>query len=865
MLEEFNLNYENNLDKLIAKIALVTLVASLVLLAGPWVSAEPWHEGMEDGGYDAIYVIPINVEPWTPPDIVLPIIPIYPIEILTEFDYYLWTSHGGWWYDAEKTTDNTDDDDMCWAAACSNALEWTGWGIVTDPVNLDLVDTDDMFQNFNYYWLDSGGFMSRGWDWWFDGTDHTKLEIKDSGNYFDSETYSNYYDEEWNQELILPRIDEILHRGDCVTLGIRPVTGTGGHAITCWGYRYDTTADKDADPDGYYLGVWITDSDDNKGSNTADPPPNTLRYYEVDYDFTEDRWEMTNYGNGWYIEAIMALAPRPGLRPVASFSPTGGFEGSAVTFTALPAGMQYRWDLDDDNLWDGDWSSSSTISFTWNDDYQGKVRVEVFDGIFKDVHELTVTIINVAPTVNAGADQTVDEGSVVSFSGGFTDPGDDTHTIEWSFGDGSPAVTGTLTPTHVYADDGTYTVTLTVTDDDGGTNSDTLTVTVENVAPTIGSLNIDDVYENGVATLTGTITDPGSLDTFTLTVDWGEGSPETFNYPAGTTSFSETHQYLDDNPTGTPSDIYTVSATLFDDDGGSDSDSTSLTVSNIDPVVDAGLDQTVDEGEAVYFYGYLTDTGTLDTHTISWDFGDGSIPVTGTFTPTHVYADDGTYTITLTGVDDDTGFSSDTIIVTVENVAPSITSLFTSQSNPQFILPDVHEISFTAEFTDPGWLDTHVALWDYGDGTVVPGCVAEENLFPDSTGTVTGTHTYAAPGSYTVTLTVTDDDGGFTTDSIVLNIVTVEEAVADTDDYIQGLPDEAFSKKADQQKKTFMNMFQAVQDKLSLSEYQGAINHLTVIYGLVDGEGKDWVTDAVAQSHLQMKINDIIDYLTLLL
>ena len=678
MLEEFNLNYENNLNKLIAKIALVTLVASLVLLAVPVASAEPWHEGIEDGGYDAIYIIPINVEPWTPPDIVLPIIPIYPIEILTEFDYYLWTSHGGWWYDAEKTADNTDDDDMCWAAACSNALEWTGWGIVTDPVNGDLVDTDDMFQNFNYYWLDSGGFMSNGWDWWFDGTDYTILEVKDSGGYFDSETYSDYYDEEWDHELILPRIDEILHRGDCVTLGIRPVTGSGGHAITCWGYRYDITADKDTDPDGYYLGVWITDSDDNKGSNTADPPPNTLRYYEVDYDFTEDRWEMTNYGGGWYIEAIMALAPRPGSRPVASFSPTGGFEGSAVTFTALPAGMQYRWDLDDDNLWDGDWSSSSTISFTWNDDYQGKVRVEVFDGIFKDVHELMVTISNVAPTVNAGADQTVDEGSVVSFSGGFTDPGDDTHTIEWSFGDGSPAVTGTLTPTHVYADDGIYTVTLTVTDDDGGTNSDTLTVTVE-------------------------------------------------------------------------------------------------------------------------------------------------------------------------------------------NVAPSITSLFTSQSNPQFILSDVHEISFTVEFTDPGWLDTHVALWDYGDGTVVPGCVTEENLFPDSTGTVTGTHTYAAPGSYTVKLTVTDDDGGFTTDSIVLNIVTVEEAVADTDDYIQGLPDEAFSKKADQQKKTFMNMFQAVQDKLSLSEFQGAINHLTMIYGLVDGEGKDWVIDSEAQVHLQMKLNDIIEYLELLL
>jgi PKD repeat protein len=51
--------------------------------------------------------------------------------------------------------------------------------------------------------------------------------------------------------------------------------------------------------------------------------------------------------------------------------------------------------------------------------------------------------------------------------------------VEWNFGDGSPAVTGTLTPTHTYSQKGIYTVTLTITDDDGGTTSDTLTVAVD--------------------------------------------------------------------------------------------------------------------------------------------------------------------------------------------------------------------------------------------------------------------------------------------------------------------------------------------------------------------------------------------------
>ena len=69
---------------------------------------------------------------------------------------------------------------------------------------------------------------------------------------------------------------------------------------------------------------------------------------------------------------------------------------------------------------------------------------------------------NIAPTVNAGPDQTADESQLVSFSGSFTDPGAaDTHTVDWDFGDGQTAA-GTLTPDHAFADDGVYTVRLTV-------------------------------------------------------------------------------------------------------------------------------------------------------------------------------------------------------------------------------------------------------------------------------------------------------------------------------------------------------------------------------------------------------------------
>jgi PKD repeat protein len=65
----------------------------------------------------------------------------------------------------------------------------------------------------------------------------------------------------------------------------------------------------------------------------------------------------------------------------------------------------------------------------------------------------------------------------VQFSGSASDPDGDPLTLVWQFGDGIGA-SGTLTPTHVYQENGLYTVTLTVSDTAGHMVSDTLQVTV---------------------------------------------------------------------------------------------------------------------------------------------------------------------------------------------------------------------------------------------------------------------------------------------------------------------------------------------------------------------------------------------------
>ena len=363
---------------------------------------------------------------------------------------------------------------------------------------------------------------------------------------------------------------------------------------------------------------------------------------------------------------------------------------------------------------------------------------------------------NELPVVDAGEDQAgFFEGDMVSFSGSFSDADvDDTHTFEWDFGDGS-TTTGTLTPTHVFTDNGDFLVTLTVMDDQGGHGQDTLTVSVANVAPVLDAGEDQSVSEGDAASFAASVTDPGTSDTFTYEWDFDDGS-------AVSNSADPTHAFPDNG-------IYTVTLTVTDDDGDSDTDDLTVTVSNVAPVADAGTDQSVDEGDTVNFSGTATDAGTGDTHTYEWDFDDGDT-ASGTLIPDHVYEDNGTYTVTLTVTDDDGGFDTDTMTVTVSNVAP-VAGAGTDQS-----VDEGDTVNFSGTATDAGTGDTHTYEWDFDDGDTASGTLAPTHVFADN-------------GTYTVTLTVTDDDGGFDTATMtvtVANVAPVANAGPDQPDVDEG-------------------------------------------------------------------------------
>jgi hypothetical protein len=728
------------------------------------------------------------------------------VDTATGSSYMLYEKHGGYWADAEKapgddglgnpSPDNPGDEDdlLCWAATGANMMEYTGWGFVSG-----MDDTDDFMEYFVDHTTDYGSKIEYGLQWWFNGNlpTHTgdwSVEDVAGGNFWASSyTWSNYVPMSSGNFSVLPDIKSYLKNGYAVGLGIHPITPPGGHGITCWGFNYDSTKNPVTEANDYFLGVWVSDSDSHKGN--ADPD-DYLRYYEVEYDSGEGYWYMPNYGSGWKIAAVIAMKPFPGeLRPVANAGgPYTGNEGSAITFNAGSTtdpdadSLTYRWDFDGDGDWDTSWSSSTTASHTWYDDYTGDVYLETFDGRLRDMDITTVTVNNVAPTATAVGD-VINENGIATVSGTISDPGTlDTFTVHIKWSDGPneefdyPAGSTTFSETHQYLDDdptGTvsdvYAITIWVEDDDSGDANAFTSVTVNNVAPSITAVG-DTIDEDGVATVSGAIVDPGTLDTFTVVIDWGEGAPVTYTYPAGATSYSETHQYLDDNPTGTLSDIYPISVTVTDDDTESDTETTTVTVNNVDPVT-------------------------------------------------------------------------------------SIDAL--AQPNPQFILPIIHTLDFTGSFTDVGTLDTHSAVWDWGDLTTDVGVLTQGA----GSGTVTGSHVYMAPGFYTVTLTVTDDDGGSHSDTFLVEVVDAHGALTIMNDYIQSLDDSAFAKNPVNTKKAYGNMINALHNKVDADNYKGAIKDMqNNLRGKSDGTqgGKannDWIVDGSVQYEMTMKLDDISAYL----
>ncbi len=400
--------------------------------------------------------------------------------------------------------------------------------------------------------------------------------------------------------------------------------------------------------------------------------------------------------------------------------------------------VAYRWDLDNDGQFDDASGAEVTLPAGYFAAGESTIGLQVEDrqGGLRGTTTTTVTVVtNTPPDADAGGPYTVSEGTALILDGtGSTDdaPG---LTYQWDLNyDGvtfDVDKTGPQ-PSVTFTDNfAARTIALRVIDAGPLSDIATTTLTVLNVAPTaaFGDLPTDAVEGQSIE-LSGTATDPGADDTHTYAWTVTLGGTQVASGNTKDLSF-------------VPGDngVYQVQLTVTDDDGGQDVVSESLTVLNANPVV-GQLNLTpintidgqnlVSMGATVSLTGSFTDAGTLDTHTVSIVWGDGTTSnatvnqEAGTFQATHAYAAGGMFNVVATVTDDDSGSGQGTAVANVVgnlgtvDFTDDVADLDLSLGDRWYELTTAHDGILTVELAGEGASSAAATLYDADGNPVAP-------------------------------------------------------------------------------------------------------------------------------------------------
>ena len=678
-----------------------------------------------------------------------------------------------------------------------NASIYGGWlQNFTDSVYMPasevwMYGTDPYHAVRGYYKNDSMPFSEQG----------TALFDADTGQFamfiFDYWNFAYPYDTSgvFEPELSMIQIDEMTwSMWNWMSIGM------GQYSVVGLEFVYD-----DIVPSGVYLTVFWTNDFGNQGhleltNMTVDNFPPTADAGTDDTANSGDPYTFDGSGStddmgiANYTWTFTDVTPQTlyGIAPVYTFNSLGIFDVTltvtdgagywdtddvtiTVTDSAAPvadAGPDQTVDEDTLVTFDGSGSTDNTgiVNYTWTFDDGGEqtlhdvnptymfanpgiytVTLNVSDaGGLYDTDTMTVTVNDTTPpTADAGSDSWVNPDTIVVLdgSGSWDYVGIDNYT--WTFDDSGPQILYGMSPAYNFTNIGTFDVTLTVTDAAGNWDSDVVTISVitDTTSPTADAGADQSVDEDTLVTFDGS----GSSDNIGI-------SNYTWSFTDGTLV-----TLYDVGPTytfATPG-IYVVTLNVTDLVGNYDIDTVEITVLDVtDPIADAGPDQNVDEDTLVTFDG----SGSFDNVGVAnytWTFDDGGAQALYGMSPEYNFTNPGIYDVMLNVTDDAGNWDADNLIVTVSDATDPVADAGADQE-----VDEDTEVSFNGTgSSDNVGISNYTWTFDDDGAQTLYG---EEPVY-----------TFSEPGTYTVTLNVSDAAGNWDTDTMTVTVNEVSEPLDD--------------------------------------------------------------------------------------
>jgi PKD repeat protein len=365
---------------------------------------------------------------------------------------------------------------------------------------------------------------------------------------------------------------------------------------------------------------------------------------------------------------------------------------------------------------------------------------------------VSISVIDVIlPVADAGPDQSVDEGTVVTFDGSRSSDNRAVVNWTWTFTTVFDVTLYGVKPSYRFMKPSVIVVTLNVTDAAGNWDTDTMTVTVSDITPPVADAGPDQVIgELTSVTFDGSkSSDNVAIVSYTWTFNDGTGAIELYGVAP-----SHTFSILG---------VYTVTLGVVDAAGLRDADTLNISVQDVtSPFSDAGPDQTIDEGQLLTFDGSRS-TDNVGIVNYTWTFNDGSDDITlyGAG-PSHTFRIPGVFNVTLNVTDAIGLWDSASMTVTVLDITSPV-----ANAGPDQTVDEDTDVTFdgTTSVDNVGIINH---TWTFNDGS------DDITLYGDSP-----SHTFNHPGVFTVTLTVTDAVGLSGNDVMTLTVRDITSPVAD--------------------------------------------------------------------------------------